>query len=637
MKDDIIKKMILPEETQSILESTNIIFPKSREELFNLALGNNRKSNNFFEVYYTIPCIGKVVECTVAQCKNGIAINYTDRYMRRRDPNCMVIADGKPTDKETFKNRFGEPFDQLKQDTIEWFKKLDSIIAMPFMSGGRKFGYPSILLVPANAAFFAAALADIQDFIPANKLENRFKPKGIMYVAPPFRHTYCHGKQIVVHNRKEGLHEIFSYNLYPGPSAKKGVYSILLDFAEKEGWNTLHASTVQVTTPYENTYTIIHEGASGGGKSEMLEQIIRETDGNILLGEDLTNHDRIYIDLNGNSKLKAVTDDMALAPLGIQNGKKMVVTDAESGWFLRVDHIKNYGSEPDLERLTINSEGPMIFFNIDAAPKSTALIWEHIMDEPDKPCPNPRVVVPKEYFKATKNDIVEVDLRSFGLRTSPITKDKVGYSVIGLFHVLPPAIAWLWRLIAPRGYGNPSIVETISMPIVASEGVGSYWPFATGRRVDQANILLHQMISTPETRYVLIPNQYIGSYKVEFKAEWLSREYLSRRGQAPFKRSELNDQGYPILGYNMKCLKLDGKEIPTRLLNVEEQKYKYIGENGFKKGANLLTNFFKKELRLFLTKDLDPLGKKIIEFFIKGESIEALNQLIPATYIVGKK
>ena len=631
---NIMKKIILPEETKSILESTVVIFPKSREELFSLALGNDHKFNDFFDVYYTIPGIGKIVECTVAQCKNGLAINYVDCYMRRRDPDCMVIADEWPTDKETFRHRFGEPFDQLRQDTIEWFKTLDSVIAMPFMSGGKKFGYPSILLVPTNAAFFAGALADIQDFIPADEIEDNFKPKGIMYVAPPFRHTYCQGKQIVVHNRKECLHEIFSYNLYLGPSAKKGVYSILLDFAEKEGWNTLHASTVQVTTPYENTYSIMHEGASGGGKSEMLEQITREIDGSILLGENIINHDHIYINLNENSKLKLITDDMALAPITIQNGKKIIVTDAESGWFLRVDHIKKYGSEPDLEHLTIHPKGPLIFLNIDAAPRSTALIWEHIMDKPGKPCSNPRVVVPRKYFGATKGDVVEIDLRSFGLRTSPITKDIVGYSVIGLFHVLPPAIAWLWRLVAPRGYENPSIIKTTSTTSMSSEGVGSYWPFATGKRVDQANILLRQMVSTPETRYVLIPNQYIGSYKVGFKAEWISREYLSRRGRAPFRRSELHNQGHSILGYSMKRVKLDGKEIPIRLLNVEEQKDKYIGKDSFEKGSNILTNFFKEELRLFLTEDLDPLGREIIEVFTRNESIEALNQLMPATYIV---
>jgi hypothetical protein len=49
-----------------------------------------------------------------------------------------------------------------------------------------------------------------------------FDPKAVIFVAPPFRHTHFKGKQMVVHNRRPGRHELFSYNLYPGPSAKKG-------------------------------------------------------------------------------------------------------------------------------------------------------------------------------------------------------------------------------------------------------------------------------------------------------------------------------------------------------------------------------------------------------------------------------
>ena len=54
-----------------------------------------------------------------------------------------------------------------------------------------------------------------------------------------------------MHNRREAddLHELFSYNLYPGPSAKKGVYGVLINLGEHEGWVTAHCSTVQVVTP----------------------------------------------------------------------------------------------------------------------------------------------------------------------------------------------------------------------------------------------------------------------------------------------------------------------------------------------------------------------------------------------------
>ena len=37
---------------------------------------------------------GKVVkEAEVVRCRNGAAVNYPEDYMRRRDPDCMRIAD----------------------------------------------------------------------------------------------------------------------------------------------------------------------------------------------------------------------------------------------------------------------------------------------------------------------------------------------------------------------------------------------------------------------------------------------------------------------------------------------------------------------------------------------------------------
>jgi hypothetical protein len=117
---------------------------------------------------------------------------------------------------------------------------------------------------------------------------------------------------VVVHNRRDGLHELFSYNLYPGPSAKKGIYGVLIGLGEREGWVTNHCSTVQVITPYDNVVTIMHEGASGGGKSEMLEQAHREPDGRLLLGENLVTGEKRYLEIPRSCELHAVTDDMAL-------------------------------------------------------------------------------------------------------------------------------------------------------------------------------------------------------------------------------------------------------------------------------------------------------------------------------------
>ena len=627
--NEYLKKMDLSPEILEVLNSVeNVIVPKNREELAKLALGGN--GADYYEVAYNIPGVGKIVENTVAKCKNGIAVNFTDAYMRRRDPNSMVIADEFPTDKLTYVERFGESFNQVRNDTFKWLASQESLIVLPFMTGGMRFGFPSIAIAPANAGFFLASLADLQKYIPADSIPEGFKPKAFIFVAPTFRHTHYDGKQIVVHNRLSGGHEMFAFNLYPGPSAKKGAYSALLTIGEKEGWTTLHASTAKIITPYDNTFVIMHEGASGGGKSEMLGHCHREDDGRVLLAENTMTKEKIHLDLSENSEIIPVTDDMALVPLSLQKEEagKLCIVDAEDGWFLRVDHIKHYGTDPALEDQTIHSKNPLLFYNIDAAPNSTALIWEHIMDEPNKPCPNPRVIIPRRFYNKVENEPVYVDLRSFGVRQPPCTKKIPTYGIAGLFHVLPPAIAWLWRLVAPRGYANPSIVDSEGM---SAEGVGSFWPFATGRKVDQANLLLEQMLKSRKTRYVLIPNQYIGVYKVGFKAEWISREYLARRGDAKFRGENLVAAKCTLMGFAMKSLKIDGVYIPKELLQVDLQPE--VGIEGYKKGATILNEFFKKELQGFLCEDLLPKGREIIEKFLSDAPFEDYLDLIPFNYI----
>ena len=143
---------------------------------------------------------------------------------------------------------------------------------------------------------------------------------------------------------------------------------------------------------------------------------------------------------------------------------------------------------------------------------------------------------------------VAVDVRSFGLRAPSCTKGEPTYGIAGMFHILPPAIAWLWRLVAPRGHKNPSIVSDGGMQ---SEGVGSYWPFATGKKVDHANMLLKQIIDTPRTTFTLVPNQHIGSWKVGFKPQLLMREYMTRRGAAKLREDQYQDSRCPLLGYEL--------------------------------------------------------------------------------------
>ncbi len=616
------KNLNLPTDVKAVLDNApNVIIPQSREELVELALGGN--GNQVFKVEYDVPGHGHVVEAEVVRCKNGVAFNYTEAYMRRRDPNCMVIADDAPSDKPRFIDRFGQPFDVWRKEIYDWFSN-EELLLLPFMPGYEALGFNALLIAPANAAFFAAALADLQGMIPVTRDLDQLTFRAMIYLAPTFRHTHCDGKQVVVHNRGKGMHEVFSLNLYPGPSAKKGVYGMLLNIGEEEGWVTAHASTVQVVTPYDNVTTIMHEGASGGGKSEMLEHPHREPDGRLLLGVNTISEKERYLSLSQTCELFPVTDDMAFCHPDFQKKGKLVVTDAENAWFLRVNHIDHYGVDPIYERLTVHPPEPLIFLNMQAVPDSTCLIWEHIEDEPGVPCPNPRVIVPRQMLPGIVDEPVQVDVRSFGVRTPPCTEKRPSYGIIGILHIIPPALGWLWRLVAPRGHGNPSIVQTEGM---SSEGVGSYWPFATGRRVDQANLLLSQIRDTPHTRYTITPNQHIGAWKVGFMPQWLARDYLARRGGAKFRKHQIVPARCPLLGYSMQSMMVEGTQISNWFLQVNTQPE--VGDYGYDQGAKILTEFFKKELQKFFDEsDLDPTGRKIIECFFDDGDVYDYEKLI---------
>lgn len=102
-----------------------------------------------------------------------------------------------------------------------------------FQAGGFA-DHLQVAVLPANAGFFALGLALLQGILAPEAVAPTAKIRGAIYVAPVFRHTHFQGKQMVVHRRGDDLYEMFSYNLYPGPSAKKGVYGMLLDRGERE-------------------------------------------------------------------------------------------------------------------------------------------------------------------------------------------------------------------------------------------------------------------------------------------------------------------------------------------------------------------------------------------------------------------
>lgn len=612
----------LPAEAEAILRACpGFSVPRTIDDLVELSV--NQAREGWHEVAYDVPGKGRVLEAKVCRVRNGIAANYVEPYMRRRDPDCMVIGDALPTDKPTYRERFGGDFEPVREATFGWLRT-QRLAVFPFVAGIQDKGTDAVVIAPENAGFFALGLALLQGMLAPSEVPPDFSPKAVIYVAPPFRHTHFGGKQIVVHNRRERLHELFSYNLYPGPSAKKGIYGVLLNVGEAERWVTMHCSTVQVVTPYDNRLVISHEGASGGGKSEMLEHVHRVSDGSLLLGRNVVNGEERLLTLPRACELRPVTDDMALCHPSLDKGRgKLSLTDAEQAWFVRVNHINGYGVDPHLERLTVHPPVPLLFLNVEARPGATALIWEHVQDAPGKPCPNPRVIIPRRIVPNIVSGSVDVDVRSFGVRCPPCTREAPSYGIIGLFHLLPPALAWLWRLVAPRGHANPSIVQSEGM---SSEGVGSYWPFATGRMVDHANLLLNQILETPGVRYILVPNQHIGAWETSFMPQWVAREYLARRGGARFNRKQVRAARCPLLGCTPTKVIVEGRYIPPFFFEVERQAE--VGEVAYDRGAEILGEFFARELRQYLKPELLGLGREIIECCLDHGALADYERLI---------
>jgi len=623
-QQDLFNRFQLPADAADVLNSApSVAVAGTVDELLELAV-RDVKEDGYHTVGYDVEGKGFVEEVKVCKVTNGISANYLESYMRRRDPNCMVIGDKRPTDKPTFQERYNKDFDALREETLEWLKTQD-LACFAFTAGMPGKGTDALVIAPSNAGFFALGLAMLQGINVPDELPPDFEPKAIIYVAPPFRHTHLDGKQVVVHNRLPGMHELFSYNLYPGPSAKKGIYGVLLTLGEKEDWITMHCSAAQIVTPYENKVGISHEGASGGGKSEMLELPHRQHDGTLLLGKNILNGETRTLSMPQCCHIRPVTDDMALCHPSLNKGNgKLTLMDAEDSWFVRVNHLTEYGIDPHLEKMTIHPDKPLLFLNIDAKPGGTALIWDHIQDEPGVPCPNPRVIVPCESVPNVHRGQLTVDIRSFGVRCPPCTKEKPTYGIMGMFHLLPPSLAWLWRLVAPRGHANPSIVDQGGM---SSEGVGSYWPFATGRRVDQANLILKQILDTPKVKYILVPNQHIGAWEVSFMPQWITREYMARRGGANFTSDQVSPCRCPLLGWSPSSIVVEGRPIGSWFFNVEKQPE--VGPEAYDIGAGILQEFFEKELSQFLVDDLMPVGKQIIECCLNNGTVEDYQALIP--------
>jgi hypothetical protein len=140
-------------------------------------------------------------------------------------------------------------------------------------------------------------------------------------------------------------------------------------------------------------------------------------------------------------------------------------------------------------------------------------------------------------------------------------------------------------------------------------------------------LLLDQFRENTETRYVLCPNQYVGVWRTGFMAEWIMREYLARRGSAKFKPDQIRPARCPLLGYALHQFQVEGRFVSRWFLQVNTQPE--VGNEGYDAGAKMLYDFFREQLALFKSDDLDPLGQAIIECCLDNGSIQDYNALIP--------
>ena len=199
------RQLELPSQIVGIFENCpDIIFPKNREEILRMAMGG--QSRGTCEVAYEVPGKGQVVEATVTRCTNGLAVNYPEAYMRRRDPECMLIADNRETDKARYADRFGISFESVREETFDWLQTQKLSVTL-FNIGvfDINSGEGAMLIAPQNAGFFVGGLADLQGMIPPDEVPEDFRVRSVIYLAPTFRHTHFEGKQVVVHNRLENL------------------------------------------------------------------------------------------------------------------------------------------------------------------------------------------------------------------------------------------------------------------------------------------------------------------------------------------------------------------------------------------------------------------------------------------------
>jgi hypothetical protein len=184
--DHALSKYKLPSDAAAVLShAPKVTIASNVEELIELST-RDTGPDGYHVVGYEVEGKGFVEEVKVCRVRNGVSANYVEPYMRRRDPDCMVIGDKGQTDKPTFRERYGQEFDSLRAETLEWLKTQE-LACFAFNAGMPGRGTPAIAIAPANAGFFALGLALLQGITSLEEIERHAggEPGAVLYVAPP--------------------------------------------------------------------------------------------------------------------------------------------------------------------------------------------------------------------------------------------------------------------------------------------------------------------------------------------------------------------------------------------------------------------------------------------------------------------
>ena len=107
----------------------------------------------------------------------------------------------------------------------------------------------------------------------------------------------------------------------------------------------------------------------------------------------------------------------------------------------------------------------------------------------------------------------------------------------------------------------------------------------------------------------------------------LQRRVRAQCGGARFTAAELKPSRCPLLGYTPNKIEVEGRTIGSWFFEVDLQPE--VGAAAYDRGAEILGEFFARELAAFRQPDLMPLGRQIIECCLKGGTLEDYEKLIP--------